>query len=148
MYFDSEKANVLLLASVLDIGKSDQNNIRVVNIGDGSIKLDTQKELEENLAFLAENLYLDNDIDKKTNKKNYFLAIFICNFEVYQCYEDKWPFKSEVSKPEAVLALLVIQSISLYIFSKARLLFHANNRVYVKGRLVIPDLITGYFRDA
>lgn len=89
LYFDSEKANVLLLASVLDIGKSDQNNIRVVNIGDGSIKLDTQKELEEILAFLAENLYLDNDIDKKTNKKNYFLAIFICNFEVYQCYEDK-----------------------------------------------------------
>lgn len=67
LYSASKRANALLFVAILDIEESDKEDIRVIGINNGSIKLDTQTKLEKYLIFLANNLFLDNGIDKKTD---------------------------------------------------------------------------------
>lgn len=66
LYSALEIANALLLAAALDVEESDKNNIGVVGIKDGSIKLDAQIKLKRHLTFLADNLLSDDGIDKET----------------------------------------------------------------------------------
>lgn len=81
MYSASEETDALLLPATLNTEKSDKKNVRVVGMGDGSLELDTQIEFKEHLAFLVEDLFLDNGIDKKTDWEAYFPFIPICSSE-------------------------------------------------------------------
>lgn len=65
----------MLLATLLDIKESYKDNIEIIGMKDGSIKLDSQTNLKKHLAFLADNLFLNNSMDKKTDRKDYFLFI-------------------------------------------------------------------------
>lgn len=67
LYSILKKVDALLLATALNVENSKKDNIRVVNMQDSFIKLDTQKKLEKDFVFLVEDFFLKNNIDKKTH---------------------------------------------------------------------------------
>lgn len=77
MYSALEEVNALLPTAALNAKESDKNNVGVVGMKDGSIKLNAQTELKKHLAVLADNLLWDNSIDKKTDLEDYFLSVFV-----------------------------------------------------------------------
>lgn len=65
MYSALEIIDALLLIAALDLEESDKDNFGVVDMKNGFIELDAQIELKRHSAFLADNPFLDNGIDKK-----------------------------------------------------------------------------------